>query len=160
MDVPKMDLPAARLTRLFYAETKQKGDILIKNSSGNEVLISPTCGGSFSGEKIRGDIEGIGAGYSLLKAPGRNNVKFKVLMNTDDGEHIVMKFDGILMLDGELEDQLENGQAVSPEDYYYRGTVKFDTGAEKYGWLNDRCCLAVAGIRDWETVCLDVYVLE
>jgi Protein of unknown function (DUF3237). len=155
-----MELPKIETEYLFYAEAKQQNDILINDAFQNELLISPNSGGFFKGEKLNGIIESIGAGYTLTRPSGRNDIQAKLLLRTDDGENILMSSEGILLLDQALEKRIIGGESVPPSDYYYRLHLSFDTGSLKYGWLNGKCCLAVAGIRDWSTICYDVYLIK
>jgi hypothetical protein len=156
----KMKLPKAETEYLFYTEVKQQNDILINDAFQNEFLISPTAGGFFKGEKLSGTVECVGAGYTLTRPPDRNDIQMKLLLRTDDGENIFMSSEGTLFLDPALEKRLIAGDSVPAADYYYRFHLTFDTGSSKYGWLNGKCCFAVAGIKDWETVCYDAYLVK
>jgi hypothetical protein len=155
-----MKLPKAEIEYLFYAEVNQQNDILIKDAFQNEFLISPIAGGFFKGEKLSGTIDCIGAGYTLTRLPDRNDIKIKLLLRTDDGEKIFMSCEGTLFLDPALERSLIAGEPVPPTDYYYRFHLAFDTGSSKYGWLNGKCCFAIAGIKDWSTICYDAYFIN
>jgi hypothetical protein len=155
-----MKLPKAETEHLFYAEVKQRDDILINDAFQNELLISPIAGGFFKGEKLSGTVECVGAGYTLTRLPDRNDVQIKLLLRTDDGENIVMSTDGTLFLDPVLEKRMIAGEPVPAADYYYRFHLTFDTGSSRYGWLNGKCCFAVAGIKDWETVCYEAYMVK
>ena len=160
MNTEKMKLPKAETEYLFYAEIKQKDDILVNDAFQNELLISPTAGGFFEGEKLSGTVEGVGAGYTLTRPPDRNDIQMKLLLKTDDGENIFMSSEGTLFLDPALEKRLIAGEPVPAAEYYYRFRLTFDTGSSKYGWLNGKCCFAVAGIKDWETVCCEAYLVK
>lgn len=160
MDTQRMILPKAETEYLFYAEIKQQEDILIHDAFQNELLISPTAGGFFEGEKLVGTIECVGAGYTLTRPPDRNDIQMKLLLRTYDGESIVMSSEGTLFLDPEMEKRLIAGELVPAADYYYRFQLTFDTGSSRYGWLNGKCCFAVAGIKDWETVCYEAYMVK
>lgn len=160
MNTQKMKLPKAETEYLFYAEVKQQNDILVKDAFQNEILISPIAGGFFKGKKLSGAVEPICTGYTLTRLPDRNDVQIKLLLRTDDGENIFLSSEGVLFLDPALEKRLISGESVSPGDYYYRFHLTFDTNSIKYGWLNGKCCFAVAGIKDWETICYDVYLVK
>ena len=160
MDTQKMKLPKVETEYLFYAEIKQQGDILTKDAFQNEILISPTAGGFFEGEKLSGTVECVGAGYTLTRPPDRNDIQIKLLLKTDDGEGIFMSSEGTLLLDPELERRLIAGEPVPAADYYYRFRLTFDTSSSKYSWLNGKCCFAIAGIKDWETLCYEAYMIK
>jgi len=160
VNTQQMKLPEAETEYLFYAEVKQQDDILMHDAFQNEVLISPIAGGFFKGEKLSGTVECVGAGYTLTRRPDRNDVQIKLLLRTDDGENIFMSSEGTLFLDPTLEKRLIAGEPVPAAGYYYRFHLTFDTGSSKYGWLNGKCCFAVAGIKDWATICYDAYLIR
>lgn len=159
-ETQKMKLPDVETEYLFYAEVRQEEDRLVKDSFQNEVLISPTSGGFFQGEKLNGLIAGMGAGYTLTRSPDRNDIQIKLLLQTDDDENIIMSSEGTLFLDALLEQNLIAGELVPSTDYYYRVHLTFDTSSSKYNWLNGKCCFAIAGIKDWSTVCYDAYMIK
>lgn len=158
--IQKMNLPKAETEYLFYAEVKQQNDVLVKDTFQNEFLISPIAGGFFKGEKLNGRIESIGAGYTLTRSPDRNDIQIKLLFKTDDGENIFMSSEGTLFLDPAIERRLIAGELIPATDYYYRAHLTFDTGSDKYSWLNGKCCFAIVGVKDWSTICYDAYLIK
>lgn len=158
--IQKINLPSVETEFLFYAEVKQKEDVLMNDAFQNEFLVSPISGGFFKGEILSGIIESIGAGYTLTRPPDRNDIQIKLLLKTDDGENIFMSSEGTLFLDPSLERSLIAGEFISSTEYYYRVHLTFDTGSNKYRWLNGKCCFAIAGIKDWSTICYDAYMIK
>lgn len=121
-----MKLPKVETEYLFYAEIKTaRWYSLTKDAFQNEILISPTAGGFFEGEKLSGTVECVGAGYTLTRPPNRNDIQIKLLLKTDDGEGIFMSSEGTLLLDPELERRLIAGEPVPAADYYYRFRLTF-----------------------------------
>ena len=53
-------------------------------------------------------------------------------------------------------EQLANGDIVDPSKYYFRTTPQFETGAEKYYWLNNIICVC-SGVRLADAVIIDFY---
>ena len=53
---------------------------------------------------------------------------------------------------------LARGEEVDPADYYFRASVGFETGSERYRWLN-RAVAVAAAARLPSSVLLDVYTL-
>ena len=155
-----MKLPGVETEYLVYAEVTQHDDVLINDAFQNELLISPISGGFFKGEKLSGRIEGAGPGCTLTRPPDRNDIQVKLLLRTDDGENIFLSSEGTLLLDPAVEKRIVAGEDVPPTDYYYRLHLTFDTGSAKYGWLNGRYCFAIAGIKDWSTICYDAYLIK
>ena len=158
--IQKMYLPKVETDYLFYAEVNQQNDVLLNDSFQNELLISPITGGFFKGNNCSGRIEGIGAGYTRTRPAERNDIQIKLLLKTDDNEFINLSLEGTLFLDPALEHRMIAGETITSEAYYYRLHAGFDTGSHKYSWLNGKCCFAIAGIKDWATVCFDVYLIK
>jgi hypothetical protein len=42
---------------------------------------------------------------------------------------------------------LQRGKSVDPQDYFFRTTMRFESGAEELGWLNKTIAVATAERR-------------
>lgn len=62
-------------------------------------------------------------------------------------------------IDADKEEKLSRGEAVSPDEYYYKGTVSFKTGDERYKWLERKVCICEPVIESWEKVNIAVYMV-
>ena len=51
------------------------------------------------------------------------------------------------------------GEAVDPSAYYFRTTPRFETGDERYAWLNNAIAIS-SGVRAGDSVLLDCYLVE
>jgi hypothetical protein len=60
----------------------------------------------------------------------------RLTLMTDDDQHIFMTYRGIRHGPKDVLDRLSNGEPVDPSEYYFRNTPWFETGSDKYGWLN------------------------
>ena len=65
----------------------------------------------------------------------------------------------MLEIDPAVEEKLMEGEPVSPDEYYFKGSVTFRTGDEKYKWLERRVCVCENRITDWERVDTAVYMV-
>ena len=61
-----------------------------------------------------------------------------------------------LSLDHGVMERLLAGDKVDPEEYYFRTTPKFETGAQNYQWLN-RTIAVATGERRASEVIITVY---
>ncbi len=52
--------------------------------------------------------------------------------------------------------QLAQGKTVDPADYYFRTTPQFETGAQKYLWLNNIIAVC-SGMRLADKAIIDFY---
>lgn len=156
----KFTLPEITLTPLFYLELKQKNDVLMDATEDGEILLSPIVGGIFEGDDIKGTVLPIGTQYCIEKDNFRNYLDCTLILQTDDNEKILMHYRGTALFTKEQQRRMQNAEYVDPNEYYYRYTLKFKTGSKKYEWLNNKCCIAAIGVKDWETVCFEAYMVN
>jgi hypothetical protein len=99
--------------------------------------IAAVTGGQFHGERLRGTVVGAPAGDWLLqRADGVTVLDVRLLLRTDDGEHIYMSYRGVRHGPAEVMARLAAGETVDPATYYFRIAPVFETAATKYEWLN------------------------
>ncbi|TWO70880.1 DUF3237 domain-containing protein [Caenimonas sedimenti] len=99
--------------------------------------IATVTGGEFEGERLRGSVAGTPAGDWLLQRnDGVTVLDVRLLLRTDDGEHIYMSYRGVRHGPAEVMARLAAGELVDPKDYYFRIVPIFETAAKKYEWLN------------------------
>ena len=64
------------------------------------------------------------------------------LIETDDGAHIYMSYNGIIKNSTESAERLSNGELLTDKDIpYFIAAPTFQTSAEEYAWLNDIQCI-------------------
>ena len=99
--------------------------------------IAAVAGGEFEGERLRGTVVAAPAGDWLLqRADGVTVLDVRLLLRTDDGEHIYMAYRGLRHGPADVMARLAAGQAVDPKTYYFRIAPTFETASEKYAWIN------------------------
>lgn len=99
--------------------------------------IATVTGGEFHGERLRGSVLGAPAGDWLLqRSDGVTVLDVRLLLRTDDGEHIYMSYRGVRHGPADVMARLAAGETVDPATYYFRIAPVFETAAKKYEWLN------------------------
>ena len=83
--------------------------------------IVPLAGGKIEGPKIKGEVLAFGADWVLIRPDGVIELDVRATIKTDDGELVYARYGGLV---------------DSPRDYFSI-TLIFETGSEKYGWLNN-----------------------
>lgn len=147
------------MKKLFDLTVCQKDDIDMGKTCCGEILISPTGGGAFSGPEMCGRVVPAGMGTTRTPGPGVNDIDAPMLLETDDGEHILMNIKAIFDTDLEIERKLMAGEKVDPDEYYYKGVVSFITGSEKYRWLERKICVCNGVIENWEKLRFEVFMV-
>ncbi len=98
--------------------------------------IAKVTGGSFAGPELKGTILSGGGDWLLLRTDGTLQLDVRVTLKTDDDALIYMTYRGFRHGPLEVMERLNKGEEVDPSEYYFRIAPFFETGAEKYDWLN------------------------
>lgn len=83
----------------------------------------PIKGGTFEGERLRGQVLAGGDDWAMKRADGVIELDLRVTLQTDDEALIHMTFDG-------MRDDAASGAP------YFRTLPRFETAAPKYAFLN------------------------
>jgi hypothetical protein len=98
--------------------------------------IVPVIGGSFTGPKLKGEVLPVGADWLLIRPDGAKEVDARITLRTDDRQLIYMTYRGVDTGSPDVARRLASGEMVDPSEYYFRIQPFFETGSNKYGWLN------------------------
>jgi hypothetical protein len=99
--------------------------------------IAAVTGGEFQGERLRGTVAGApGGDWLLQRQDGVTVLDVRILLRTDDGEHIYMAYRGLRHGPAEVMARLAAGEVVDPASYYFRIAPVFETASRKYAWIN------------------------
>jgi hypothetical protein len=121
--------------------------------------IIPITGGNFRGERIAGRVLPGGADWQFIRADGVADLDARYTLETDDGALISVRNLGYRHGPADVIKRLAAGEPVDPALYYMRTTPRFETGAERYLWLNRIICVAT-GARRATAVELEVYEVK
>jgi hypothetical protein len=99
-------------------------------SPGVTRVIVPVSGGTFTGPKLKGTVVGPGGDWILRRPDGSSILDVRIILQTDDSQKIYMTYRGI---------------SITPPGgtQYWRIAPVFETGAEKYAWLNNIVAVGV-----------------
>lgn len=122
---------------------------------GNRRIVRAGAG-TFEGPKLKGAVLPGGGGWSLVRRDDTVEVDMRVTLETDDKQHIYMRWSGFRHGPGAVIDRLDRGETVDPALYYFRITPYFETSSDKYGWMN-RICSIATGSRKAITRSFDVF---
>jgi hypothetical protein len=112
---------------------------------GGRMIVGVT-GGTFEGERLRGTVvAGSGGDYLTLRDNGTMKLDVRLILATDDGANILMTYTGI--------------GASDADGFGLRTTPLFETGDDRYKWLNDVQCVAIGELTA-EGVTYQVYALK
>jgi len=92
-------------------------------------------GGEVRGERLNGKVLG-GGEWALIAADGYLRVDVRAQVETDDGAFLYIQYFGLLELNDAVQTALANGTATDFADQYFYTNPRFETGDERYQWLN------------------------
>lgn len=136
------------------AEPKDLGQTPV----GRRRIIDIT-GGSFEGDRLRGQILAGGADWQVALSESVTFVEARYTIETDDGALIYVRYHGFRHGDPAVIARLIRGEVVDPAEYYFRTAPAFETAAPRYDWLN-RTMFIASGRRHPAAVELDVYEVK
>jgi len=92
-------------------------------------------GGEVSGDRLRGTV--LGGGEWALIGPDRFlRVDVRLQIETHDGAHLYVQYVGLLGLSDAVQGALSSGSGTDFGDQYFFTNPRFETGDERYAWLN------------------------
>ena len=109
--------------------------------------IIPITGGSFRGERLAGRVLPGGADWQFIRSDGVAELDARYTLETEDRALIYVRNFGYRHGPAEVIQRLAAGEPVDPALYYMRTTPRFETGAERYKWLNRIICVATGARR-------------
>ncbi len=113
-------------------------------------------GGTFEGEKIKGEIQQGGYDWQLIRADEVAEVDARYVLKTHDGALITIVNQGLRRGPAAVMQRLAAGEEVLPSQYYFRSIPVFETADPRYAWLTQSVFVAT-GIRKPDKVLIQVY---
>lgn len=155
-----LELPELNVEKLFYLEAICDPKIPIGDIGGRELNIFPVVGGFFDGDKLKGEIVNLGADWNYRHSSELAEMVTRYLLKTDDGEYISISTNGRYVNAWENVLAIRRGEFIDPKEYYFRQHLFFETGSEKYKWLNGIVAFAVMGIKKTGEICYNAYMVK
>lgn len=108
----------------------------------NFVLARGIC----TGERLSGTFRPGGGDWLVLGSDRIGRIDVRATLETDDGELIYMTNTGRFVLSEDAIARLGAGERLGPEEIYARTCPLFETGSERYAWVNGLVTVAVNAI--------------
>jgi Protein of unknown function (DUF3237) len=105
-----------------------------RGSSGTRRTV-PITGGTFTGPMLSGRVLPGGADWQFVEEDGLTFVDARYVIETDDRVRIEVRNQGVRHGPGDLMARINAGEAVSPDEYYFRTTPRFYPPEGRYDWL-------------------------
>ncbi|WP_407986792.1 DUF3237 domain-containing protein [Kitasatospora sp. CMC57] len=115
-------------------------------------------GGTFDGPRLAGVVLPGGADWQVLHPDGSADLDTRSTLRTHDGALLHLTTNGVRHGPPEVLRRLAAGQEVDPGEYYFRLFCRFETGDDRYRWLNHTLAVASAA-RTADAVRYDAFAL-
>jgi hypothetical protein len=89
-----------------------------------------------SGPRIRASLASKGIDWMSMSPDGYWRPDVRAQFVTDDGAFILMHYTGLVQQTDAFKTAATNDRETAWDDQYMRLSIRFDTGARAYGWLN------------------------
>ncbi len=127
---------------LFVLEAVLSPPQMMETTPNGQRKIVPVAGGTFTGERLNGVIMPSGGhDWAMTRSDGALILDVRLVLETHDGEHILMTYRGIRTGTPAVLARIAAGEYVDPSEYYFRIIPFFETGSKKYEWLNSIVCV-------------------
>ena len=128
------------------AMTAEKPPVMIPSGPNGTRVIVTAMSGTFEGPKLKGKVsDAAGGDWVTVRADGIMSLDVRLCLVTDDGAAIFMTYGGL-------------GRREADGSMVIRTAPRFETGDERYAWLNNVQAVA-HGTTTPGTVTYDVYGL-
>ena len=143
-------IPEIETEFLFEARIPLEPPMHIGQTPEGYRMIVNVGAGRFEGPRLRGEVIPMsGADWSRIRADGSGALDVRMCIRTHDGAMIYVHWHGLMIASADDRDYaLDFAKADDPAGaarYYFRTSPQFETGDERYAWLNN--ILAVSKSR-------------
>jgi len=128
---------------LFDADIELEASEDLKQAPMGRRLIIIVKDGTVEGPRLRGRLRPGGGDWALVQANGALELDVRATIETHDAALIYLYYRGVLDAPPDVMRRALSGEDVSPSEYYFRTTPRFETGFEQYAWLNKQVCVGV-----------------
>ncbi len=102
---------------------------------GNRMFFE-AISGRVEGERIQGQFRGGGGDWLLLAPDGFAQLDVRAQIETDDGAFVYVHYHGLLEMNDKMQAAMAAAEPTEFSDQYFRITPRFETGDDRYSWLN------------------------
>jgi hypothetical protein len=129
---------------LFELRIPQKGETILDMGTTplSRLVYSVADGGSFAGPKMKGEVVAMSGGdWTRIRADMSIHIDVRIVLRTDDGVLVYMTYQGLMVAASQADflymiDANKDDDPAGADRFYYRMGATFETGDERYAWLN------------------------
>lgn len=118
--------------------------------------VIPIIGGTIHGPRLSGSVLPAGADYQVIRPDGYTTLDARYVVRLDDGALIYVVNTGVRFGPPSVMARITNGEAVDPNEVYFRTVPRFETASPAHQWLTRPLFLAT-GARHPDHVAITVF---
>jgi hypothetical protein len=103
---------------------------------GQRLVVDVPAGGTVHGPKISGTLVPPSGDWLTPQPDGTLRLDVRATIKTDDGELILVEYNGVIVPNKESNDRFNKGEALTSKDEYFITAPRFTTASKKYEWIN------------------------
>lgn len=130
------DFPEPRLEHIFDLHADLEAPQMIGQTPAGNRQIWVVKGGWLEGPKLKGEAIPGGGDWALVRTDGVIQLDVRASVRLDDGALLYMYYSGLIAAPQAVFGRLFSGEDVPLDEYYFYTNPMFQTGADKYAWLN------------------------
>ncbi|MGW4484386.1 DUF3237 domain-containing protein [Amycolatopsis sp. NPDC004368] len=144
------------LAPLFTLDVRLAAPKFVHNGPHGERRVIDVLGGTFTGERLSGEVLPGGADYQLIRPDGVAEIDVRTTLRTEHGDLVYVTGRGLRHGPAEVLRRMAAGEPVDPDSYYFRECLLFEAGSPETEWLN-RVVTVARGERTQSTVKVEVF---
>ncbi|MEO2168919.1 MAG: DUF3237 domain-containing protein [bacterium] len=139
-------IAAPELDYLFsYTADLEQPQQLVAAPAGLR-MIAKVMGGRVSGPRLTGEVLPGGGDWAVIDEQSTLRLDARLTIRSEDGALIYVSYRGVMTpVDPDTVARAIEGK-LKPGELYFRTTPIFETGDERYGWLNTQVAVAVGNL--------------
>jgi hypothetical protein len=153
-----MDSQTAAFRPLMTLEIEVLPPVSLGRVEGAELRVIPFASGSFRGPELAGVLLPGGSDWQEVRPDGALEIRAHYLLETDRGERIEVRSDGVRSGSAEALARLAAGELLPAAEYYFRTAIRLRTGSARLSRLNGLLAFSI-GERRPSSVRLSVFEL-
>ncbi len=132
----RVEAPEPRLEHLYDMHVDLEAPQMIGATPNGMRQVWIVKGGSFEGPRIRGEMLAGGGDWAIVRTDGVIQVDVRATVQTHDGALIYAQYSGLIIIPPAMAPRVFAGEDVPLSEYYFYTNPMFQTGDERYAWLN------------------------
>ncbi len=153
-------MPDLNTEFLFELRIPQKASDIVNMGTTplSMLMYSVAESGSFVGPKLTGEVIPLSGGdWTRVRTDMSILIDVRICLKTQDGANILMTYKGVMAANTPADfpymiDATKKDDPAGASRYYYRTLIEFETGDERYAWLNHKLAVGSGRLGDDQAI--------